>query len=50
MKDIALLGFWSAAIVGISWAGAWKVGEGGGWLIFLAFLMLASFSYNSEGK
>ena len=40
----AILAIWCTAIVGVAVAGAWKLGEGGGWLVFLAFLMVLAVS------
>ena len=49
-NNTKILLIWSSAIVGVAWAGAWKLGEGGGWLIFLAFLMAGGITYKSNNK
>lgn len=50
MKGLIFLAIVMSAVVGVAWAGAWKLGEGGGWLIFLAFVMFLSTSFSYGDK
>ena len=48
MKLVIVATSWFATIASIAWAGAWKLGEGGGWLIALAALMVAATTIKTE--